>query len=73
MEDEARIYVGNNQNALNRTRTQVTTSGPQQGKHRSGLYGENGDVWPMSVIGVTKEIDIERDTSLSSKQRIEQA
>ena len=34
--------------------------------------GADTEIWPMSVIGVTKEVDVERDISLSSERRIEQ-
>lgn len=73
LEDEARIYAGDNTKGANRTETQITTAGVKwKGERNEGSKDGDGEVWPMNVIGVTTEVDVERDTSLSSKQRFEQ-
>ena len=71
-DDEARIYAGDKATGSIRTETKVTTSGLGQG--RKFLKPDDGEyeVWPMNVTGVKKEVDIEADASLSSKQRMEQ-
>ena len=32
----------------------------------------DAEIWPISVIGVTKEVDVEREINLSSERRVEQ-
>ena len=33
----------------------------------------DGEVWPISIIGITKELNVERDLKSIEKQRIEYA
>ncbi|KAL8691723.1 MAG: hypothetical protein Q9218_003116 [Villophora microphyllina] len=58
-EDETPIYTGNVLGHVNKTDTRVEVA-------------ERDESWPMTAIGVTREVEVERDASLASKHRIEQ-
>ena len=69
-EDEARIYTS--RKSMNGNETRVTAARPEEGAKQKGPEKEEYEMWPISAIGVTKEVHVEIDGSLSSKPWVDQ-
>ena len=66
-DDEARVYMGSKPARGNEIK--VRANRVEGAKNKKLEEEDEVEQWPMSAIGVTKEVNVESDGSLSGKQR----